>query len=201
MLRKLDNDPILEAYNLWVDNGWSDCADGLAAVTSILRVNQVLSLRADHVLAPINLSFSRYEVLIFLFFNDGSMPLGALGKLLQVHQTSVTNLVDKLEKQGLIIRTPHPTDRRSTIAQITTAGRALVRKAIRRLNAELFSDLGLSRDETRVLIAVLAKMRHSWGDFKDSPAQDLFAIDPRLDSDTSPPVTGETRASTGVPAR
>jgi DNA-binding MarR family transcriptional regulator len=201
VVRNSDNDPILEAYNLWIENGWEDCAEGLAAVTSILRVNQVLSLRADQVLAPINLTFSRYEVLVVLYFNDGSMPLARLGKTLQVHQTSVTNLVDKLEAQGLIMRIPHPTDRRSTIAQITTAGRAMVRKAIKRLNNELFSNLGLTGDETRVLIAVLAKMRHSWGDFKDNPGWDRFAIDPRLHSGSNEAApAGETLTGVGVGA-
>jgi DNA-binding MarR family transcriptional regulator len=176
----LERDPILEAYNLWIDNGWEDCADGLAAVTSMIRVHQVLTKRADDILAPITLTFSRYEVLVVLYFNDGSLPLAQIGKVLQIHQTSITNLVDKLEAQGLIRRTPHPTDRRSTIAQMTTPGKTLLRKAIKRLNAELFSQLGLTRDEIRVLIAVLAKMRHSWGDFKDDPEWDDFAVDPKV---------------------
>jgi DNA-binding MarR family transcriptional regulator len=196
MPRKLERDPILEAYHLWIENGWEDCAAGLAAVTSILRVNQVLTWRADQIIAPINLTFTRYEVLVVLYFNDGSLPLARLGKQLQVHQTSVTNLVDKLEAQGLIKRTAHPTDRRSTIAQITTAGRAMVRKAIKRLNSELFSDLGLTSDEVRLLIAVLAKMRHSWGDFKDDPEWDIFAVDPALHSDAKPTGSGRRPAST-----
>jgi DNA-binding MarR family transcriptional regulator len=159
-----DNDPILEAYHLWMDNGWDDSADGLAAVTSIMRVNQVLAKRADEILAPIGLTFARYEVLVRLHFNGGALPLAHLGKLLQVHQTSVTSLVDKLEAAGLIKRTPHLTDRRSTIAEITPAGRAQVQKAIKLLNSELFRDLGLTADEVRTLITLLTKLRRSWAD-------------------------------------
>ena len=164
----MDGDPILEAYRLWIENGWADCADGLAAVTSIIRVRQVLSIRADQVLAPIDLTFSRYELLVHLYFNDGQLPMAQLGKRLQVHQTTVTSLVDKLEAQGLLRRTPHPTDRRSTIAQITPEGHALTAEAITRLNGELYRDLGLSGEETRTLISVLTKMRRSWGDFEGS---------------------------------
>jgi len=138
--------------------------------------------RADQILAPINLTFSRYEVLVVVYFNDGSLPLAQVGKLLQVHQTSITNLVDKLEAQGLLQRKPHPTDRRSTIAQMTPAGKALLRKAIKRLNADLFPKLGLSPEEVRLLIAVMAKMRYSWGDFTDDPEWDIFPIDPGLHS-------------------
>jgi DNA-binding MarR family transcriptional regulator len=164
----MDGDPILEAYRLWIENGWEDSADGLAAVTSIIRVRQVLSIRADQVLAPIDLTFSRYELLVHLYFNDGRLPMAQLGKRLQVHQTSVTSLVDKLEAQGLVRRTPHPTDRRSTIAEITPQGRGLMGEAITRLNSELFRELGLTGEETRTLVSLLTKMRRSWGDFDGS---------------------------------
>jgi len=164
----MDGDPILEAYRLWIENGWSDSADGLATVTSLIRVRQVLSIRADQALAPIDLTFSRYELLVHLYFNDGRLSLAQLGKRLQIHQTSVTSLVDKMEAQGLLRRTPHPTDRRSTIAQITPEGHALTAEAITRLNAELFRDLGLSGEEVRTLLTLLTKMRRSWGDFDGS---------------------------------
>lgn len=171
MARDFDRDPILAAYQLWIENGWEDCADGLAAVTSIIRVRQVLTQRADQILAPIGLTFSRYEVLVHLYFNDGELPLAQLGKRLQIHQTSITGLVDKLEAQDLIRRTRHPTDRRSTIARMTPAGRQLVTEAITRLNADLFRDIGLSGDEVQVLFTVLTKMRRSWGDLDvTSPA-------------------------------
>jgi DNA-binding MarR family transcriptional regulator len=171
MARDFDRDPILAAHHLWIENGWEDCADGLAAVTSIIRVRQVLTQRADQILAPIGLTFSRYEVLVHLYFNDGELPLAQLGKRLQIHQTSITGLVDKLEAQDLIRRTRHPTDRRSTIARMTPAGRQLVTEAITRLNADLFRDIGLSGDEVQVLFTVLTKMRRSWGDLDvTSPA-------------------------------
>lgn len=171
-------DPIQEAHRLWVDNGWEDCADGVAAVTLIMRVRQVLTKRADQVLAPVQLTFPRYEVLVRLYFADGELPLAHLGKQLELHQTSVTSLIDKLESQGLVERTPHPTDRRSTIARITPTGRALLKKAVERLNSELFGDLGLSSEEVRALIMVLTKMRRSWGDVPDDHDhdQDLFAV-------------------------
>jgi len=175
----MDGDPILEAYRLWIENGWADCADGLAAVTSIIRVRQVLSIRADQVLAPIDLTFSRYELLVRLYFrDDGALPLSQLGKQLQIHQTSITSLVDKLESQGLIRRAPHPTDRRSTIAQITPAGRALTGKAINLLNSELYRDLGLTGDEGRQLIGLLMKMRLSWDDIENQAGWEPFKPGP-----------------------
>jgi DNA-binding MarR family transcriptional regulator len=39
---------------------------------------------------------------------------------------SVTSLLDRLEKRALVVRRPHPTDRRKVLVSITDAGRALV---------------------------------------------------------------------------
>jgi DNA-binding MarR family transcriptional regulator len=164
----VDRDPIAEAYHLWNENGWEDTAAGCTAVTSLMRVHQMMTKQADEILAPLDLTFARYELLIRLYFRTGSLPLNQLGKQLQIHQTSITSLVDRLEKQGLIRRMPHPTDRRSTIAEITPNGRALTGKAIELLNSGLFRDLGLSHGETNLLVGLLAKMRRSWNDL-DSP--------------------------------
>lgn len=177
-MRSIEADPIVEAYHLWVDNGWEDCATGVTAVTSLMRVHQVLTKRADRILAPIGLTFSRYELLVRLYFRDGSLPLNQLGRAMQLHQTSITSLVDKLEAQGLIKRTPHPADRRSTIAQMTPAGRALARRAITLLNTELFGDLGMTDAETRMLIGLLMKMRLAWHDIENTAGWEPFQIDP-----------------------
>jgi DNA-binding MarR family transcriptional regulator len=104
------------------------------------------------------------------------MPLNQLGKQLQIHQTSITSLVDKLEAQGLIKRTPHPTDRRSTIAQMTPAGHVLTGKAINLLNAELFRELGLDDAETRQLVGLLLKMRRSWNDIRNPEGWEPFEV-------------------------
>jgi len=176
-----DRDPILEAYHLWIDNGWEDCATGVTAVTSLMRAHQVLAKQADQVLAPIDLTFSRYELLVRLYFHEeGALPLSQLGKQLQIHQTSITSLVDKLEAQGLIKRTPHPTDRRSTVAQITSSGRALTGKAINLLNSELYSDLGLTSGEARLLIGLLMKMRLSWNDIENLAGWEPFEVEKNL---------------------
>jgi len=178
-----DRDPILEAYHLWNENGWEDAAAGCTAVTSVMRVHQVLTKRADQILAPIDLTFARYELLVRLYFSGQSLPLSQLGRQLQIHQTSITSLVDKLEKQGLIKRTPHPTDRRSTIAQMTPAGRALTGKAINLLNSELFRDFGLTGGEANLLIGLLMKMRRSWNDIENPEGWEPFDVGPDFSLD------------------
>src|SRR3954463_9326257 len=97
----------------------------MAAVTSIMRAQQVLLARLNDLLRPHGLTFPRYEALMLLSFTrTGALPLGKIGERLQVHRTSVTNIIDKLEADGFVRRVPHAADRRATLAEITDAGRA-----------------------------------------------------------------------------
>jgi DNA-binding MarR family transcriptional regulator len=161
--KRWNRDPIRAAYDAWVGKGWEATADGMTAVTSVLRVHQLLLQRADEILAPEELTFARYEVLLVLHLNDDAVSLSFLAQALKVQQASITNLVDKLEKQGYLARRPHPSDRRVTLAQITPTGQARTRTAIERLNAELYSQLGLTADEARALIALFVQMRRALG--------------------------------------
>ena len=139
----LDFDPIAEARRHWEAHGWSDAAPTMAVVTSIVRVQQLLLARIDAVLKPHGLTFARYEVLMLLSFSrSGSLPLGKIGKRLQVHPASVTNAIDRLEAQRLVRRVPHPTDRRATLASLTARGRSVAAAATADMNA-LFTELDL----------------------------------------------------------
>ena len=159
-------DPVDEARRHWAGHGWGEAAEGMAAVTSIMRAQAIVLARVEAVLRPLGLTFARYEVLMLLLFSSrGSLPLSRIGERLQVHPASVTNAVDRLEATGLVERTPHPTDRRTTLAALTPSGRDLATKATEALNAEVFSRPGLDGADLRTLVDVLATMRHAAGDF------------------------------------
>ena len=164
--RSLGRDPIEEARSQWISHGWSDAADGMAAVTSIFRAQQIVLQRIDAVLRPLDLTFARYEILTLLSFTKtGSLPMTRMGALLQVHPTSVTSAVDRLEAQELVERIPHPTDRRAVLASITEAGRTRALTATTALNAEIFEKLGITRSEITQLRTVLHALRSNAGDF------------------------------------
>lgn len=165
--RPLPFDPVAEARRQWEAHGWAEAAPGMAAVTSVMRVQQVFVSRIDELLAAEGLSFARYEVLVLLSFSrSGALPLGKVGARLQVHPASVTNAVDRLETQGLVRRDRHPTDGRMTLAAITDAGRAVVDRATLQLNAEVFSALGLTAAEATALVGLLERVRRAAGDFR-----------------------------------
>jgi DNA-binding MarR family transcriptional regulator len=153
-------DPIAEARRQWVAHGWTDAAPGMAAVTSIMRSQQVLLARVDELLAEFGLTFARFELLRLLAFTrEGQLPLGKLGVRLQVHPTSITSAVDRLEAQGFVERRRHPTDGRTTLAVLTSRGRRTVEDATTVLNEKLFVDLGLGDAEVLELYDLLEKVR------------------------------------------
>ena len=167
--RPLRFDPILEARRQWETHGWAEAAPGMAAVTSIIRAHQIYLARVDAVLRPFSLSFARYELLMVLLFSrKGALPLNKLGSRLQVHPTSVTNAVDRLEEQGLLRRVPHPTDGRATLAEITPEGRDVARRATDAINADVFEDPGLDVPEIGQLVEILGRLRLGAGDFEPS---------------------------------
>jgi DNA-binding MarR family transcriptional regulator len=161
-------DPIDEAVRNWRAAGWDDSADGMALVTSVMRVHQLLLSRIDAVLEPLGLTFARFEVLMLLRFSrTGRLPLGKIGRRLQVHPASVTNAIDRLEAQGLVTRDEHPTDRRTTLAAITPDGRSLVEIAVTALNEQVFSTLAAPD-----VVDSLAALRRDSGDFSEPPASE-----------------------------
>jgi DNA-binding MarR family transcriptional regulator len=166
MPRPLPFDPIAQARRLWTEHGWPAAAPGMAAVTSLMRAQQIVAARVDEALKPHGLSFARYEVLMLLLFSRrGSLPMARIGERLQVHPASVTNAVDRLEAQGLVRRSPHPTDRRATLVELTDQGRAVAAQATDELNATVFAGPGLAPDDVEQLVALLTRMRGAAGDF------------------------------------
>ena len=123
----MEFDPIAEAKANWTSAGWGDVADGMVAVTSVMRAHQILLARVESSLRPYDLTFSRYELLRLLAFSrNGALPITKASDRLQVHVTSVTHAIRRLEEAQLVRRLPHPTDGRTTLVEITDLGRSTV---------------------------------------------------------------------------
>lgn len=159
-------DPIALARDNWARSGWGDVADGMVAVTSVMRAHQILLARVETALRPYDLSFSRYELLRLLAFSgSGALPITKASDRLQVHVTSVTHAIRRLESDGLVERVPHPTDGRTTLVRLTELGRSTVEDATVTLNTEVFADIGMSDSESRTLAATIESLRRHAGDF------------------------------------
>jgi DNA-binding MarR family transcriptional regulator len=166
--RRLKFDPIAEAGRLWEEHWGPEAVPAMKAVTSIMRAQQILLGRLNDSLKPLGLTFPRYEALMLLYYSRrGSLPLGIMGERLQVHRASVTNVIDRLEAQGLVQRMPHESDRRTVLAELTHEGRVLAKEATERLNLELFSLGSLDEEQLGAVFAVLRPLRLDADDFAD----------------------------------
>ncbi len=160
-------DPIARAAETWESRFGESTA--MAAVTAIMRVQQILLGQLDALLRPHELTFARYEALVLLSFSrDGELPMRIIGERLMVHPTSVTNTIDRLERQQLVMRKPNPRDGRGTLAAITAAGRAVMRRATDDLMKAEFGMGGYTKLQLEDLSGLLRGLRLEAGDFKDS---------------------------------
>ncbi|MBS1692441.1 MAG: MarR family transcriptional regulator [Actinobacteria bacterium] len=159
-------DPIALARANWENAGWADVAEGMVAVTSVMRAHQILLARVEAALRPYDLTFSRFELLRLLAFSrSGALPITKASDRLQVHVTSVTHAIRRLEASRLVERLPHPTDGRTTLVSITELGRATVEEATVTLNAQVFADIGMSDEESRALVTSIDTLRRHAGDY------------------------------------
>ncbi len=165
-------DPIAEAGRQWRIHWGPDAVTAMSAVASIMRAQQILIARLTEALAPWELTFPRYEGLMLLYYSrNGSLPLGKMGGRLQVHPTSVTNIIDGLERMGLVERVPHERDRRTTLASITPRGREVAEAATVALNQLRFATAPLGDDELEQIVELLRGMREGANDFQLPAAQ------------------------------
>ena len=165
----LNFDPIDRAGELWAKH-WPDeepaVYASMRAVTSIMRAHQILIADLDAMLRPFGITFSRYEALVLLTHSrEGSLPLSTIGERLQVHATSVTNVIDRLEGAGLVSREPNPRDGRGTLAVITEAGREVARKVTEAFNSARFGMSALAVDDLTLIFTVLRRLRRDADDF------------------------------------
>jgi DNA-binding MarR family transcriptional regulator len=111
----------------------------------------------------------RFNALSTLAMSEGGRPMGRVAWGLMIHPATVTTVIDRLEKDGLVERRPKPTDRRTTLVVITKKGREVQRKAAEELTAASFGLEGLSPAEARALTKVLVPLRKSAGDIHERP--------------------------------
>jgi DNA-binding MarR family transcriptional regulator len=157
-------DPIEKAAQTWTERIGPSVS--MSAVTNIMRVQQILQASVDDRLKPHGLTFARYEALVLLSFSKrGSLPMRMMGERLQLHPTSITNIVDRLEADGLAHRLPHPSDRRTTLVELTDAGRERLTSATEAVTTADFGFVGLDEPELEQLSVLLTKVRRAAGDF------------------------------------
>jgi DNA-binding MarR family transcriptional regulator len=111
-------------------------------------------------LATVGLSVPRLAALQRLVDAGGSLPLGQLADRLACVKSNVTQLVDRLEADGLVTRSPDPEDKRSRLAFITEAGRQIHQDGARiqrQVEEELFAPLSV--EDSARLSEIILKLK------------------------------------------
>lgn len=90
---------------------------------SLLGAAQAVEERIEASLSPLGLSLAKLNVLGILVGSNDPLTLGELAQRLACVRSNVTQLVDRLESDGLVRRESDPSDRRSIRAVVTDSGR------------------------------------------------------------------------------
>jgi DNA-binding MarR family transcriptional regulator len=159
-------DVVEASRRVWLEQWEPEAASGMAVFTAVLRSFQLLNDQVNTVMRRHDLTFARYEVLAWLATDPESpLTLSWISKTLRIPPATVTNIIDRLEADKLIRRVPHPSDARTTLAEITTRGRRVADLATRDLNTTVYEQIGLSEPERSQLVELLARLRASGNEF------------------------------------
>ena len=133
---------------------------GQSPIFQLMATLQSVHDRLEQALEPLGLSLAKFGVLARLVSAGEPMPLGALAERCACVRSNITQLVDRLEAEKLVLRAPDPRDRRSIRAELTPKGRRLYEEGWRILeSAELEILACLGEPEREELLRLLQPLR------------------------------------------
>jgi DNA-binding MarR family transcriptional regulator len=159
-------DVVEASRRVWLQRWDPEAASGMAVFTAIVRSYQLLNDQVQHVVRRHDLTFARYEVLAWLATDpESALTLSWISKTLRIPPATVTNIIDRLEDDKLVRRVPHPSDARTTLAEITQRGRKVAEDVTADLNATVYERIGLSEPQRNRLVDLLAHLRARGNEF------------------------------------
>jgi DNA-binding MarR family transcriptional regulator len=132
---------------------------GRTPLFAVLHAAGTLESRVEERLADVGLSLPKLAALHQLSQAGDSLPLGQLAERLACVKSNVTQLVDRLEADGLVVRAADPNDRRSRLAVITDNGKIAYSRGTQiqqHTEKEIFG--ALTKEESTTLHTLLAKI-------------------------------------------
>jgi DNA-binding MarR family transcriptional regulator len=149
-------------------------ADRLAteAYANLLRTGELLmDLHNRQTQEQYQLSASARQVLAVVEGAGQPLEPSVIAERLLVTTGSMTSLLDNLEKRGLVVRRPHPDDRRKLLVDITPDAQAIVDKLLPSMHARERDVMAaaLSPNEQRALVRLLAKVQHAGIEARTAP--------------------------------
>ncbi len=127
---------------------------------SVLHAAHVIEERIEVALGKVGLSMAKQGALTELALSDEPLTLSQLAARLSCVRSNMTQLVDRLEADGLVRRLDDPSDRRSVRAELTPVGRERQHageKAVKRVQTEFAASL--TNTERSALEAALGAIK------------------------------------------
>src|SRR5437763_6727282 len=90
---------------------------------ALIHAGRRVEARLEEALAGVELSGAKHAALSVLVTQDGPISLSQLAEKLTCVRSNITQLVDRLEADGLVKRIDDPADRRAVRAEVTALGR------------------------------------------------------------------------------
>jgi DNA-binding MarR family transcriptional regulator len=142
-------------------------------VQSLQRIEGLVAGRMNNRLRPYGLSTATFNVLLALSRAGGLLSPCDIGEQLSVTRGTVTGLLDSLERQRLVRRTPHPKDRRMLLIELTSGGKEILERLMPEHLQGMCELLAcLSEAERTAFAGVLAKIQdHLHASGSPTPAQ------------------------------
>jgi DNA-binding MarR family transcriptional regulator len=138
---------------------------GLGVQAARIRQLLVLFSRRRSLRDPIAASFQGSDLtpvqihLLLWLGNDGAQTMGELARRVAVTEKTITGIVDRLERDGLVARERDPGDRRVVHVSLSLAGTALWKRIDAEINAKLVGFLELLEPaDRRHLLRILEKL-------------------------------------------
>src|SRR3954470_18096396 len=130
----------------------------------ILHAAHAAEAEVEAKLGGVGLSLAKLFCLKALADAGDPLPLGQLAERLSCVKSNITQLVDRLESDGLVARLPDPRDRRGRLAALTVAGQRACEQGTQVQEEAERTLLGsLTADESRQLGTLLAKVGSGGG--------------------------------------
>lgn len=145
----------------------SSSLPGGSAPDELLKLDQqvcfALAVAARNVIAlyrpvlePLGLTHPQYLVMLTLWERD-SLTVKQIGQLLSLDPATLSPLLKRLERAGLIRRDRHPADERALAVTLTVEGRDLRERALQ-VPPQVIERLGMDLDALRSLHTALTRV-------------------------------------------
>ncbi len=102
-------------------------------VFALLETAEVVETKLEEAVSSAGLSLAKLGVLRLLADANRPLPLSELAAIQHCVRSNITQLVDRLQEEGLVRRRPDPDDRRGVLAELTPMGRNAHARGMRAL--------------------------------------------------------------------